>query len=176
MVSDYPDLLTLTYWSSGQQQETKSTKENQSKNWSSHVHWLILCISKKLQTFDIQIAQLIQATGGSLYSLLHLYLYSLCICIWYFVFADQNCSTYSSIWRVFVFTSVFVLVFSLVFLVDTYLMFRIAELIQASGAGGGKNVKNASLWDRSNAMDSYCRITHENNMLQINWFKAVLLL
>ena len=42
-------------------------------------------------------------------------------------------------------------------------MWRIAQLIEESGAGGNKNVKNASLWDdTSTAMDWYCRITCEN--------------
>ena len=44
------------------------------------------------------------------------------------------------------FTFVFVFVFTFVFVFDTlYLLIRIAQLIQASGAGDGKNVKNASL-------------------------------
>ena len=71
------------------------------------------------------------------------------------------------------FTFVFVFVFTFVFVFDTlYLLIRIAQPIQASGAGGSKNVKNASLWDRSNAMDSYCRITHEDN-INVNQCKSM---
>ena len=137
MVSDYPDLLTLTYWSSGQQQETESTRENQSKkliqpralvdtflfqNLCKPLIFRLLNLFKQLEGICIHFCICIQ----------------FCICIWYFVFADQNCSTYSSIW--------------------SWWWQECKECL--------------TLWDRSNAMDSYCRITHEDN-INVNQCKSM---